>query len=174
MGWSFDAYPSDKTKAEFVEELLRARHVIDHAVVGHNLWCVITIQHDGVERRLVTLDILKRDRGCWGNKSISEDMGPYETNCPLRLLDLAGEPINKYAAEWRDNVRRAHARRANRRKLAAKLRCGDQVRQAGVDDVFTIIDTEYRGDGRKRPIIIGRSEKDGGLYKISKTRLEPA
>jgi hypothetical protein len=42
-------------------------------------------------------------------KRISEDMGPYDDRCPLRILDLLSEPINERARDWRARCR-AHAR----------------------------------------------------------------
>ena len=57
----------------------------------------------------------------WGYKDLSEDYGPGQVNCPLSYLDQASEAVG-YAIEWRQNVRRFHAQRAERPTLTAGLR----------------------------------------------------
>jgi hypothetical protein len=51
----------------------------------------------------------------WWHKDMDESMGPYYFSCPLSLLDGASEPVNESAREWRDNVRKWHAGKAQAR-----------------------------------------------------------
>lgn len=54
--------------------------------------------------------LAERERGVLYTKAISEDMGPAEDGCPARILDLLGEPSNRYAREWRERCRARLAR----------------------------------------------------------------
>lgn len=117
MGW---LYGWD-SKPDLVRHITResdndaARHtIIKKAIRGNNLWTVMEIENKqkGTTIRLIVLYKLSSYDGDWGYKSISEDMGPYEVNCPLAYLDLVSpaEEVGSSCAEWRASVRRHHAR----------------------------------------------------------------
>lgn len=46
-----------------------------------------------------------RDGHIFGYKDMDESCGPYEAQCPARILDLLTEPANDYAREWREKCR---------------------------------------------------------------------
>lgn len=49
----------------------------------------------------------------FGYKDMTENMGPYESDCPEAILDLLTPTDNAYAREWRQRCRaNAAARRA--------------------------------------------------------------
>lgn len=107
MGWSFDT--RDIGRKAHIERLTSASHFspdyepLDHRVVGNNVWQLVL--HKPTGRKLICLDLIAKERsgGC-GYKGLSEDMGPYEVNCPLSLLDKASPVTEGYAVEWRQKV----------------------------------------------------------------------
>ncbi len=50
----------------------------------------------------------------FGYKDVTECMGPYQTECPARILDLLTPTTNEYALEWRAACRKHVARLAAR------------------------------------------------------------
>jgi len=48
---------------------------------------------------------------CWGYKDLEETCGPNKVSCPMSYLDMVPEPDNKFAREWRVDVRAYHAGR---------------------------------------------------------------
>ena len=138
MGWSFDC--RDIGRDAHIKRLTSASHFspdyepLEHRVVGNNVWQLVL--HKPTGRKFICLDLIAKERnGGWGYKGLSEDMGPYEVNCPLSLLNKAtptseAEPFS-YARGWREKVRAYHAKRANKAKPAAGMvitYCGHQYR----------------------------------------------
>lgn len=118
MGWTF-------THGQSRAELIRLRtqgwdetdgtkyRCLDHRVVGNNLWTVFEKQsphpHVPTERTIV-LFMMQKSGESWGYKDIPEECGPYELSCPLQFLDMVPLPESPFAAEWREKVRKYHAR----------------------------------------------------------------
>jgi hypothetical protein len=145
MGWSFDTVPC--TKEQYVKNLLSSSAqaplaLRDHALVGNNLWLVYV--HPELPEPFIGLQLLQYDSSsrCWGHKSLDESMGPYEENCPLRMLNKAPEPQSPYrdslGRTWRDRVRAYHANK--RAAKLPRLKVGDRVR---VPEIFG---AGYAGD----------------------------
>jgi len=94
--------------------------------VGNNHWYLMESPSG---KKTIGLDLMQsggREHG-WGYKSISEEMGPTEVNCPLWLIDNATAP-ERYAYEWRQRVRAHHASK-KARKVALVPGC--RVRYGG-------------------------------------------
>ncbi len=122
MGWLF----SHRCKDDLVQELLasdntftRNRTVLDHALVGDELWTVVQLELNvtgiingnavGDHYTYINCDLIECSDGLWGHKSIPEEMGPYYYGCPLHFLDMATEGINP---QWRKMLRQYHQQRA--------------------------------------------------------------
>lgn len=108
----------------------------------------------------------------FGYKDMSESMGPCESECPARILDLLTATENTYALAWRERCRSALARKAqNAAKptpkpgdvvvLAEPLRFSD-------GRTFSCFEA-VAWPGRRRGGIVYRSEL-GGLYRIPKLK----
>ena len=117
MGWSFDY--RDIGREAHIKRLTSASHFspdyepLEHRVVGNNVWQLVL--HKPTGRKMICLDLIAKERGGgWGYKGLSEDMGPYEVNCPLSLLNKASPVTEGYAVEWREKVRAYHAKRSNK------------------------------------------------------------
>ena len=72
---------------------------------------------------LVKYNPRDREGYIFGYKDMDETMGPYESECPVAVLDLLTPTDNQYALEWRARCCRAAEARASR----PKLRCGQIV-----------------------------------------------
>jgi len=88
------------------------------------LWTVWerTFEKDAIEaqptERWIGCDLLRHQKDFgWGYKDMEEVMFPYYFSCPLKYLDMV--PIEKFGGhvEWRENVRRYHARQQAKRRL---------------------------------------------------------
>lgn len=121
MGWLF----SHRCKNELIQKLLapdrsyiRNRKVLEHALVGHELWMVVRLKLKvagmvngnavGDVYTYIACELLACADGLWGHKSIPEEMGPFYYGCPLHFLDLAPDGNNP---EWREKLRQTHRQR---------------------------------------------------------------
>lgn len=87
MGWLFI---SNATKQDIVDRLTKSDSVIDHSVVGNDLW----ILHEYKGEKHITLAMLRSERGFgWGYKGVSVVSGPYRHTAPKRLVE-AMSPLN--------------------------------------------------------------------------------
>jgi hypothetical protein len=115
MGWLIS---HDLTKKEQVAEIVKGWSNDDkgvrflaHSVRGNVLYAVgqsfDRTTPERFEDRFILVCLLRKDRGYgWGYKDMSESMGPYKYDCPLKFLKMA--PVAN--EEWRANVLAHHAR----------------------------------------------------------------
>lgn len=119
MGWDFY---SRLSKEAMIEDICRKSEneagiweTIAKSLRGNHLWTVrqMTTKVDGQpfhSVRYIVLYLLAKHEGQWGYKDISEDMGPFVYDCPLKFLKMANECFTaneKYAVKWRKAVRDA-------------------------------------------------------------------
>lgn len=128
MGWLCDTYP--RSKADFIrsrfQDFAPAAEVIAHHCVTRTLWMVLEVKDNSkhytrwpVGHRFLLLDLVECEKGCWGYKDMDETCGPYESDCPLRFLDMVPQPEGQYVADFRQRVRDFHAKKRDRQKAAA-------------------------------------------------------
>lgn len=86
---------------------------------GRRLWMCMRHPQSNGGKSFVVLFLLGSSDGYWGYKDIDETMGPYQWDCPAKVLDAADPPANEWATKWRAIVRQTHA---ERRERAAKRR----------------------------------------------------
>lgn len=121
---------------------------------------------------LVRYNPRDREGLVFGYKDMSESMGPCESECPARILDLLTATQNTYALAWRERCRACLLDRA---ALAAKPtpKPGDVVVLAEpllFRDGRTFSRFEaVAWPGRRRGGLVYRSEL-GGLYRIPKLK----
>lgn len=173
MGWFF----GHLTKQELIDDLLGAERgwaVVDHSLIGNNLW-VVGQREDS--RRFIRLYILGANRNAkyyrWGYKPIYESEGPYATNCPERLLAQSDE-TSEYAVTWRERCRAARAGRKGSAAFIAGLEPGDVFIHRGRRVVFTrrLTHRSWRS-GRTTEYILGRKNGDATEYRWSKQHIRP-
>lgn len=152
MGWLFGfTSPSDVKK-----HLNRTRAdggpvIVKQAATqyGRHLW---TVYETAKGERFINLDLIRKSEEYWGYKDMSEDMHPFYYDCPLSLLDAAGQTENEEANRWRAKVREHHA--AKKKNLVV----GDRIEVYGkIYKIIDKIDKSWQV----------RSESDGRTYRMS-------
>jgi hypothetical protein len=117
MGWLFT---QGQTRRELIEKRIARQEneygiweCVAHTLRGNCLWKVVnyTKKENGFSERFIGLDLLGSDGDYgWGYKDMEECMGPHYYTCPLKYLEMAPEPDNQYAKNWREKVKAYHAR----------------------------------------------------------------
>lgn len=140
MGWTTMAMPREGARA-YLDTLYswsddqRRHKVIDSSLVGGREYytAVETTTIASGERTVFAgvalVSISRRHGEEFGHKDMSEDMGPFYYNCPLRILDRLTETNNEQALTWRAKCREAAALRSASNK-GPKLAAGQRVRFA--------------------------------------------
>lgn len=178
MGWLYmsslggHATPKAYLEAQFTFENERGHsEILASAVVKMRTWYAACrqVNHKTGKTGIFALVCLvrynKRDREglIFGYKDMSETMGPSESECPAKILDLLDPTTNEYALAWRTRCRAAIARR---NRPAPKA--GDTI-IFGSDIRFT--------DGSESRRFLVQSERSrvtfinpqtGGRYRISR------
>jgi hypothetical protein len=78
--------------------------VVDHkATCFGTHWWVLFETKDKV--RFIVLYLFKRFEDGWGYKDMDESMFPYYFDCPVSLLNKAGESDNEQTTKWRQVIR---------------------------------------------------------------------
>lgn len=173
MGWLYSQQWD--TKESLVQHLLNGLpwyNVIAHSVNGNNLWMVCEKKPDapeGAENRWLGLVMMQSGRGDgWGYKDMSESAGPYESNCPLKYLDMVPDP-GGYATEFRARVRAYHAERGKLAKQRRGLAIGQTVKiKPGVRWRNGAEIAEMR-IARLKPLT---GEHEGGYYRLTPRLIE--
>ena len=131
---------------------------VGNALRNNNLWLAINGKMDGEEtsRTFLCLFKLGYDKSMerWGYKDIEASMGPYESDCPLKLLKLVSEECKTSDySNFEERVKEYHARKAKESsgKRTANLEHGDQVffnmglKYAGATGIWSIkVSHKYR------------------------------
>jgi hypothetical protein len=133
MGWTYTHKPAGQKILDFFvdhgvlrwpDDNPREHRVLDTALVNLTEFYValeVTDKASG-ERYVTALVILVRmtrdHRYNFGWKDMSEAMGPYQTNCPERILKLLTPTEHEWAAEWRQKC----WKKIEERKLVPTLR----------------------------------------------------
>lgn len=141
MGWTFMNSRSFG-KQNLIDHLIAPSYwgeefrVLGHSVVGNHLWAAVEHLTDKGDRikagdRFIFLALMQSglpDSG-WGYKDLDESMGPCAVDCPLKILELAGTPRTEGAAQWREQVRQQHRKKAETKSL---LKPGSVVSYEGI------------------------------------------
>jgi|SRR5690625_4163193 len=113
MGWTsmptrFKSGDSEEIKRFLVNLWDRDSkfQTVDYSKRGNTVYLAIEQLETGEVFAVVTL--ISFDDGEFYWKEISEDMGPFRSECPQRLLKLLTPTDNKYAKEWRKRCWRFH------------------------------------------------------------------
>lgn len=165
MGWSFETY--DRGREAFLADITSKSHFgeaytpIKSRVIGNNVWQAV--RHEPTGNIFICLDLIAKDRkGGWGYKGMSEDMGPYQVNCPQSLLALCTEPLSESAKVWREKVQKYQAVKKAKLKPAPGLVVDISGRR------YKLIEKLAPRKGWKV------REIDGALYRLSAHQLSRA
>lgn len=169
MGWLFStAWPTASAMRDHLrDELTRSGWTLKgDALTAYGRRYYAVTERDGEPATIFValLDSHGRDGG-WGYKDMDEGMGPYVTDCPLRLLDLAGPPRNETAAKWRDRVRAFHAGRRAGAAVVKVAKKGDKVWLTGRPNPYTVL-------GRRKSTLIGYRSDGAGPFRLPAKDIE--
>lgn len=145
MGWTGTYRPYGQSLRDFFQAEFIDNEILDFATVNRTTCYAAMRKGDEVWGLVILVTYPKND---WENirfKYVSEEMGPVESQCPVRILDLLTPTDSKYAQEWRDRCY------ANARKVTPTF--GDTVRfshpitftNGRDEDTFTVVRYGQRG-----------------------------
>jgi hypothetical protein len=126
MGWSF---AHGATRRQVIDEITREQKTAAGGVFrtlkkcfrGNTMYALHESGPEGNTRKWIAVYLLQRSGGDWGYKPIEENMGPVQMDCPVSYLDEADEPMNQYAREWREAVRKLAAERAAKKPKVGEM-----------------------------------------------------
>lgn len=169
MGSIGSVYPKGTTTKAIVENLLD-QPVLASAMKNGVFYGVIKSALNGKKTMFVSpITRVKAQGGYYGGgtetivKLQDESMGPYDAQCPDRLLDMLDEPYNDYAAEWRQKCREYNQEVRDGHTSAKGVKEGTRVefaeplffgkrngsfkrfRYSGVRNIFLALDDEGHG-----------------------------
>lgn len=105
-----------KTREQFfhaeIEQNVFVGEVIDHAIKGTVIYAAVRHPDGYVYGAVVETWKDNHEKDYWIYKVITEDMGPCEQKCPLRILRLLSPTDSKWAMEWRDECYKQFRRNA--------------------------------------------------------------
>ena len=140
MGWTYTHKPAGQSASEFLrehftEETDKLRwEMLDIAIVRfRTAYAAVRktnkLTGDSLVFGLVCLlDHRPADEYNFGWKEIEESMGPVESDCPARILDLLTPTKAEFAIEWRARCRENLAKRDEASNFMHSLRPGDRLR----------------------------------------------
>lgn len=128
MGWSY-GWDSKEALVRHLMEEQSSWNVVSKSLVGNHLWAVLELKEprEGLAPRFIFLALLACDKGEWGYKDMEESMGPCETDCPLKYLDMVPDP-GGYATEWRAKVLASRDQKRDKQSLIKSLRPGMKLK----------------------------------------------
>jgi hypothetical protein len=136
MGWLYKHDPIDDPVADLTDHFKhdgehRTQRVLAAARVANTVYMAlkITEKTSGNSYVLAAIILISNTRKHgFGYKDMSECMGPYECDCPDRIMRLLSPiediPSPSYAAEWRARVAARKTANAALRTKRASLRPG--------------------------------------------------
>lgn len=131
--------PTPSTRLELLDLVVKER-------VAYG--AVKQLQDGSVFGLVVAISYYPSDRHNTCYKEMSEDMGPYESRCPDRILDMLTPTTSEYANAWRARCREYNASQKSKPKLThgctVKLAAPVRFTNGSSYDTFLI-----RKDGRK-------------------------
>ena len=136
MGWTYTHKDSDQSVKDFMAKQFnyekdgRSGKILDCAIVKfRTYYAAYEVKAADKPTEVIGLVCLlgyAKDYYNFGYKDMTEDMGPCESECPDRILNLLTPTTSEYATEWRKRCREAIAKRA----VAKRVTPGTLVRFA--------------------------------------------
>ncbi len=195
MGWLFTERPYGQSVRAFFEKRFNSEtdhakwEILDCSATFRVAYMAVRITKKETGKTyvvgivcLIRHDPKARDGYNFGYKDMDECMGPNESECPRRILDLLS-PIEEIcepgtsgfesATAWRARCLAHHelARKSKNLKNGTKIEFKDSIRFVdGYEGKTFRIDRQKRRRGTKTRF---RSTDNGGLYCISRWRARP-
>jgi hypothetical protein len=143
MGWSYTHRPAGYTDLAWFARELPTCTIHDCATVRGTFYAAVSNnKNPDVIFAVVILtrwNNRARDGFNFGCKDLDESMGPYQTDCPARILDRLAAPLNDYSAEWRARCRAQLAKPVPR--IGQVIRLKEPVSFGGIPESILIRDS---------------------------------
>lgn len=184
MGWTSTTRRPGLTDMQFFHEQgIRMNNdthegkIIDSSRVGSTVYAAYEVTEKATGKREVfALVILTksharaRDGFNFSYKDMDESMGPCESDCPARILNMLTEAKNDWAREWRERCRQ----RAGKLRTVAAVREGAVIETANMltfggrvqANRFRVTHYMRRGKQRRCFAIVG-GDNDGMLVRFT-------
>lgn len=174
MGWTTTHKPANVSAKEYIErELLvwtsptHSYRVLDGGVKNFRTYygAVEKVELKSGKRDVFAVIILlsySKDYYNFGYKDMSEDMGPYQADCPERILNLLTPTDNANANAWRKQCR---DRIEQSRQKKQSVIVGSQLAYGGND--YTV--TELLGRSGARVV-----NSVGQIYRMRNSQIKQA
>jgi len=188
MGWLYNLDPIDDPVAYLTDHFHhdgehRTQRVLAAARVANTVYMALKITEKTTDNSYVLAAIIlisNTRRHGFGYKDMSECMGPYECDCPDRIMRLLSPiediPSPSYAAEWRARVAARKTANAALRTKRASLRPGSIVtleREVSFRDGTKAIAFRMRFLRRKTPVF-EPVDRPGFLCRLSASSIAAA
>jgi hypothetical protein len=115
MGWTYFQATARKRSLDILRDELNSLEFIDAEQIGRTIYAAVKYPRTTSarfdvftepERVFGLVVLISRRNGQFGYKDMGEEMGPYESACPARILDKLTTPApNEYARQWRERCR---------------------------------------------------------------------
>lgn len=105
------------TPTKKIAEDICGQPFLDSAVKANVFYGVFESRITG--KKMMAVMPISRYQGETALKMQDEEMGPYDTQCPDRLLDMLDPTDNDYANEWREKCRAYNAKIAQAKSIKA-------------------------------------------------------
>lgn len=147
MGWTYTHKPSHISSKEYIEKncltWTSATHdyrVLDGGVKNFRTYygAVEKINKATGDREVFAVIFMLnfcKDFHNFGYKDMDETCGPYQAECPERILKLLTPTTSQYAQQWRD----ACWAKINAKKSQPTIKVGTALSYGGVDYVVNMI-----------------------------------
>ena len=131
MGWSCGPRSRGISTRDYLAPCLSPNEIVACASFAGETYMAVR-NPTGYVFGLVVLTRYSKGEFCY--KFVDETMGPYQTQCPERILDLLSDPpTNEHAKQWREECRKAAVVAARAKSLvrgdvvgfSVRLRFGD-------------------------------------------------
>ena len=99
MGWTSFQAPAGKRHVEILRAEMPSLTWLDWEDVGGTIYAAVT--HPKIDGVFALVVLIERRGGQFAYKDMDESMGPYESECPARILNKLTADANDYAREWR-------------------------------------------------------------------------
>ena len=116
MGWTYSSIYGFGSMKQFVQQYTYETDNVKSTVLDYAV-CKRTTLYVAVERiiketneRVVTAAIVlfNFNKKEYGYKDMDETMGPYNYDCPIRIINLLTPTTNEFALEWRKGCLEYH------------------------------------------------------------------
>jgi hypothetical protein len=159
MGW--DSAQNWTTKSQVVAETTESLKRNGNAILAQKstaagVWYVIETKE---QERLIYFALIKKERGEFARKTMTESMGPSYYCCPIPFFALVTCPEG-YAKEWRLKVMELQ----KKKNEAKKLEIFPGMR-------FELYDKTYSVLGQVKQSWRVQEEKTGEVYRMGKKHL---